>query len=75
MTALSTSWKRRTASIVIIDLRRLISFYFARFMVWRALAAERKAAQRNFKELRKTAPEREHTLEPHIGSVFWFFLR
>lgn len=50
MTALSTSWKR-TAGIVIIDLRRLISFYVARLMVWRTLTAERKTAQRNFKEL------------------------
>lgn len=53
MTALSTSWGR-TAGIVIIDLCRLISFYRARLMVRRTLAAERKAAQRNFKELRKT---------------------
>ena len=69
-----TAW-RQTAGIVIIDLRRLISFYCARSIVQRALAAERKAAQRKFKEVRKTASEREHALEPHIGSVFWFFLR
>jgi hypothetical protein len=45
--------------------------------VRRALVAERKAAQKNFRELRKmrTAAERDHTLEPHTGSLFWFFLR
>lgn len=76
MTARGTSWKR-AAGIAIIDLRRLISFYRARFMVRRALVAERKAAQKNFRELRKmrTAAERDHTLEPHTGSLFWFFLR
>lgn len=76
MTALSTSW-RRTAAIVVIDLRRLISFYRARFIVRRMLVAERKVAQKNFKKLRKvrTAAEQEHAREPHIGSLFWFFLR
>ena len=75
MTALTTY--RRTAGIVIIDLRRLISFYLARFIVWRTLASERKAARRNFKELKKmqTAEDREYAVEPRIGSLFWFFLR
>lgn len=69
MSAPSTSWKR-SAGIVVFDLRRLISFYLARFMVRRTLIAERKAAQRNFKKLRKTqtAAQREQ-------AVFWFFLR
>jgi hypothetical protein len=59
MMALTTY--RRTAGIVIIDLRRLISFYLARFIVWRTLASERKAARRNFKQLKKmqTAGERD----------------
>jgi len=74
MTALSTSW-RRTAGIVIIDLRRLFSFYLARFMVGRTLTAERKAAQRNFKELRKMQTPGEQDHAPHLGSLFWFFLR
>lgn len=76
MTALSTSW-RRTAAIAVIDLRRLISFYHARLIVRRTLVAERKAAQRNFKELKKmqTKAERERELELHLGSLLWFFLR
>lgn len=49
--ALSTSW-RRTLTIVIVDLGRLISFYRARAIVRRALAAERNTAKRNFKKLR-----------------------
>ena len=75
MTALITY--RRTAGIVIIDLRRLIFFYLARLIVWRTLAAERKAAWRNFKESRKvrTAEDRECAVEPRVGSLFWFFLR
>jgi len=46
-------------------------------MVRRTLIAERKAAQRNFKKLRKTqtAAQREQAVEPQVGSVFWFFLR
>jgi hypothetical protein len=74
VTALSISW-RRTASIVIIDLRRLISFYRARAIVRRTLAAERKAAQRNFRELKKMQTAGEQDTHRTIGSLFWFFLR
>jgi len=49
---LSTSW-RRTIRIVLADLRLLISCYAARSMVRRALAAERKTAQKNFSELKR----------------------
>jgi hypothetical protein len=52
MTSLISSW-RQTARIVLADLRLLISFYVARCMVRRALAAERKRAQKNFRELRE----------------------
>jgi hypothetical protein len=37
----------------VADLRRLISFYVARSMVRRTLAAERKKAQKNFRELKR----------------------
>ena len=52
MTSLVTSW-RRTVRIVLVDLRLLISFYVARSMVRRTLVAERKAAQKNFRELKR----------------------
>ena len=68
MTALSTSW-RRTAGIVVIDLRRLISFYRARSIVRRTLVAERNAARRNFTEVKTKATEQERAVEPHIGSL------
>ena len=47
-----TSWKR-TAGIVLADLRLLISFYVARSMVRRALIAERKTAQKSLKKSKR----------------------
>jgi hypothetical protein len=52
MTALITSW-RQTVRIVLADFRLLISFYVAQVMVRRALAAERKTAQKYFGELKR----------------------
>jgi hypothetical protein len=48
----TTNW-RRTLRIVLADFSLLISFYIAKLMVWRALKAERKSAQRNFREIRR----------------------
>jgi hypothetical protein len=52
MTTLINSW-RRTLRIVLADFSLLISFYIAKLMVRRALKAERKTAQRNFRELKR----------------------
>jgi hypothetical protein len=52
MTSLIASL-RRTAHIVLADLRLLISLYVARSMVRRAIAAERKTARKNFRDLRR----------------------
>jgi hypothetical protein len=47
-----TSW-RRTAGIVLADFRLLISLYVARSIVRRALVAERKNAQKSFRESKR----------------------
>lgn len=51
MTSLNT-WKR-TGRIVLADFSLLFSVYIARLMVRRTLAAERKAAQKSFRELKR----------------------